>query len=146
MTCIAGLLVRDSQVLLGLRSALRVHYPDVWDIIGGHAHLGERPYDEVVRELQEEIGVTPTHVSLLHVARYSGPVETYDYHIYLVTTWKGTPENLQPEEHAQIGWVSPEQFERMRFAHPAYPDLLRRAVELTREENETVQSDGCENG
>ena len=131
MVCVGGLLVRDGRVLLGLRSAGRAHYPDVWDVFGGHACAGERPREALARELQEEVGVTPTSMSLLHVAPHSGAVESYEYRIYLVTAWEGTPENRQPEEHDQISWVSPAQFENMRLAHPAYVRLFREAIELT---------------
>ena len=122
--------MRDGHVLLGLRSALRAHYPGVWDVFGGHAEHCERPDDAIVRELQEEIGVTPTRISLFDVAQHSGSGESYEYRIYLIATWEGTPENRQPEEHAEIRWVSRQQMENMRFAHPAYLDLCRRALEM----------------
>jgi ADP-ribose pyrophosphatase YjhB (NUDIX family) len=35
---VAGLLVRDQQVLLCHRSAERKWYPNVWDLPGGHVH------------------------------------------------------------------------------------------------------------
>ena len=133
-----GLLVRDGHVLLGLRSALRAHYPDVWDVFGGHAEHGEHADDAIVRELQEEIGVTPTRISLLHVADDSGPVESYEYRIYLITAWEGTPENRQPEEHAEIRWASHEQIDKLRLAHPAYLDLFRRALDMTGPPQRTV--------
>jgi mutator protein MutT len=138
MVCVGGLLVRERRVLLGLRSVLREHYPDVWDVFGGHAYPGEGPHDTLVREMQEEIGVTPTSVSLLHVDQYSGPLESYEYRIYLITEWEGTPENRQPEEHAEICWVSAEQLENIRLAHPAYLHLFRRALELTRPKQQTT--------
>jgi NUDIX domain len=75
MVRVGVLLVRDGQVFVGLRCALRANYPAVWDAFGGHAYHGERPCDALVREQQEEIGVTPTKMSLLHVAQHSGPVE-----------------------------------------------------------------------
>ena len=131
MVCVGGLLVRDGRVLLGLRSARREHYPDVWDVFGGHARTGESPHHALDRELQEELGVTPTSVSLLHIAEQFGPVESYEYRIYLITAWVGTPENRQPEEHDEICWVSPEQFDTMRLAHPAYASLFRQALEVT---------------
>ena len=76
--------------------------------------------------------MTPTNMSLLDVAQYSGPAESYEYRIYLITAWEGTPENRQPEEHAEVCWVSPGQLASMRLAHPAYLDLFRRALAMTR--------------
>ena len=117
---------------MGLRSAARAHYPGVWDVFGGHTCPGESPTDALTRELQEELGVTPTRVSLLDVAQHSGTFESYEYRVYAITAWDGTPENRQPEEHDEIRWVSHEQFENMRLAHPAYVRLFRQALELTR--------------
>ena len=82
-----------------------------------------------MRELQEEIGIKPTNFSLLQVAEHNGADERYDYRIYVVTAWEGTPENLQPEEHDEIRWVAPEQLGSMRLAHPGYAGLLRQAIE-----------------
>ena len=132
MICVGGILVRDGHILLGLRSAVRAHFPDVWDVFGGHAEHEEHPDDAIVRELQEEIGVTPTAMSLLEVAHYSGTVESYEYRIYLIAAWDGTPENRQPEEHTRICWASPEQLNDMPLAHPDYRDVFRRALEMTR--------------
>ena len=129
MVCVGGLLVRDGHVLLGLRSAGRAHYPDVWDLFGGHASPGEPPAEALARELREELGITPTTVSLLHVAQHSGADESYEYRIYLVTAWEGTPENHQSEEHAEIRWVSPEELDSMRLAHPGYLAFLHAAME-----------------
>jgi 8-oxo-dGTP diphosphatase len=125
------LLVREGGVLLGRRSVDRAHFPNVWDLFGGHAEHDESPDDALIRELQEEIGVTPTSMSLLEVAQYSGPVESYEYRIYVITAWDGTPANRQPEEHAEIRWVSSEQLNNMPLAHPAYLDLIHRALGRT---------------
>ena len=58
-------LVRDGQVLLGLRSGNRSIYPGVWDAIGGHADPGESPSEALVRELAEEIQVRPLEFHVL---------------------------------------------------------------------------------
>ena len=138
MVCVGGVLVRDGHILLGLRSAARAHYPDVWDVFGGHARPGEPAEDALARELREEIGITPTGVSLLHVAEHSGADESYEYRIYLITGWEGTPENRQPEEHDEVRWVPTEQLDSIRFAHPGYVALLRHAMELAASASNSV--------
>jgi hypothetical protein len=47
-------------------------------------------------------------------------------HLYLVTTWTGTPTNRQPEEHSTIAWFSESQAAGVQLAHPAYPMLFTR--------------------
>jgi len=50
----------SALVLLGRRAANREFYPDVWDVLGGHLEPGETSEQALVRELREEISVTPT--------------------------------------------------------------------------------------
>ncbi len=57
--CAGAFLYRDGLVLLGLRSQTRSSYPGVWDAIGGHAKPTEAPREALVRELEEEIQITP---------------------------------------------------------------------------------------
>ena len=57
---IAVALIRQSRkVLLGRRSPGRAFFPDVWDLFGGHVEPGEAHRETLVRELQEELGITP---------------------------------------------------------------------------------------
>jgi 8-oxo-dGTP diphosphatase len=124
---VAALIVRSQRVLLGQRSATRLFYPGVWDVFGGHVEPGEQQHETLIRELQEELGITPT--GWRYVERISLPGEGVDpvtLHLYLVTDWTGTPTNRQPEEHSAIGWFSLAQATQLSLAHPSYPALFAR--------------------
>ena len=54
-------------MLLARRSPERLFYPGVWDVIGGHCEKDEAPGDALVREVKEEIGVTPRTVKEIAV-------------------------------------------------------------------------------
>lgn len=56
---VAGVLRRNGRLLLFHRRPDRTHYPDVWDLPGGHVEVGESTIDALVRELAEELGVRP---------------------------------------------------------------------------------------
>jgi hypothetical protein len=45
--------------------------------------------------------------------------------LFEVTAWTGTPFNLQPEEHAEIGWSTIDDACQLGLAHPAYVQLFR---------------------
>lgn len=132
--CVGALLLchRDTltRVLLGKRAADRAFYPDVWDVLGGHCEPGEPPERTLVREVEEEVGVTPTAWQLLD--EFREPLHDRDemlvLHLYVVTAWAGTPHNRLPEEHAAISWFAVEDACRLALAHPQYPTLFRRLI------------------
>jgi hypothetical protein len=55
-------------------------------------------------------------------------VELLIVHLYLVTSWTGTPVNMQPEEHSTIGWFSVEEANRLALADAMYPALFEKYI------------------
>ena len=126
---VAGLIIRSQRILLGQRSAMREFYPGVWDVFGGHVEPGAGYEQTLIRELQEEIDITPTQWNYLEMISLSQPNEGTDLliiHLYLVTDWTGTPTNRQLDEHSAIGWFSLAQAIRLQLAHPVYPMIFSR--------------------
>jgi len=121
---VAALIVRSQKILLGQRSATRTFYPDVWDVFGGHMEPGEQQAATLLRELAEELGITPTEWTVLKTLHK--PSEELTVHLYLVRAWQGTPFNRQPEEHSEIGWFSLAEANQLRLADPSYPTLFER--------------------
>jgi mutator protein MutT len=129
--CVGALLLRgepEPTILLGKRASDRAFYPDVWDVPGGHGEPGESPERTLVRELREEIGVTP--MAWRSLGTFREPVEPDEtplvLHLFAVTAWSGEVSNRQPEEHAEIAWFSVADACRLPLAHPGYPALFRR--------------------
>jgi mutator protein MutT len=102
-------------------------------MFGGHIEPGELPEQTLIRELQEELGITPTqwiHLeTLVEVLPESD--EEIQYVVYVVSVWSGTPVNQQPEEHTSIAWFTLDQAAHLELAHPAYPHLFARAFAAT---------------
>jgi 8-oxo-dGTP diphosphatase len=138
--CVGAALVRavdhvldeSALVLLGRRAANREFYPDVWDVVGGYLGPGETSEQALLRELREEIGVTPKAWASLGEFRESlpGGNGSIVLHLYAVTSWNGTPRNLSPEEHSEVSWFAVEGASRLTLVHPSYPEILRRAASL----------------
>jgi 8-oxo-dGTP diphosphatase len=128
--CAGGLLVRRDQVLLAKRSSERPLYPGVWDLVGGHCEAGEAPRDTLIREVQEEIGVTPRAFEEIAVLAEPRPAEHGEarYHIFLVTNWGGGEPRLQGSEHSELRWVSLECALALPLAHPEYGGLISAAL------------------
>jgi 8-oxo-dGTP diphosphatase len=133
---VAALIVRSGKILLGQRTAERVFYPNVWDMFGGHVEPGEGQEQTLVRELEEELGITPTRWTFLETHRIDLPSSTDElpglliFHLYLVTDWTGTPVNMQPEEHSTIGWFSVEEAALLPLADASYPEIFERYIRL----------------
>ena len=134
--CVGGLLVERRAVprlLLGRRAASRGFYPDVWDVPGGHCAPGEAPEQTLVREFQEELGITPTAWQPLGTFRShtQGSDEGVLLYLYAVTEWTGTPHNRSPAEHAEVAWFSVDDASRLALAHRDYAVLFRCLVAAT---------------
>ena len=113
-------------MLLAKRSDERSFYPGVWDVVGGHCEDDEAPGDALVREVQEEIGVTPHTFEEVAVLSEPHPAEYGEarYHIFLVTAWGGGEPRLQGSEHSELRWVSLECALAFPLAHPGYGGLF----------------------
>jgi len=134
---VAALIVESQMILLGKRSLAREFYPNVWDVFGGHIEPGEHGHQTLVRELQEELGITPTKWTFLETIVASIPeergVQSYQLylHLYLVTAWSGTPVNQQLHEHSSIQWFSLEQALQLDLAHPTYSQIFTKYLITT---------------
>jgi 8-oxo-dGTP diphosphatase len=108
---VVGALVREGRVLLAHRSPNKRAYPDVWDLPGGVIEAGESELGALTRELHEELGVQMTPGSTSHLCRVAaGPAdEPALLSAWLVRAWQGTPANVAPEEHNDIGWFDLEE-------------------------------------
>lgn len=124
---VAALIIQSGRILLGQRPSIRAFYPGVWDVFGGHIEPGEGHEQTLVRELQEELGITPTGWKYLETLLE--PAEELTVHLYLVTAWTGTPGNLQPEEHEAIRWFTLAAAQQLYLADPMYPTLFERYID-----------------
>jgi 8-oxo-dGTP diphosphatase len=133
ISIVAGVLCRQGRLLLGKRSAHRRAYPGVWDLPGGHVEADETVEVALVRELREELGVTATAWRELGMFRAPAMGDerghTLRMHVFLVTTWRGEPRNLQPDEHDEIAWRTPDEAAGLPLAYDGYPALFRAALE-----------------
>lgn len=121
-----GLLYADSRILLGKRTARRTSYPNVWDMPGGHSEPGESLDETLVREMQEEIGITATATTrVATVCIPAAATAAIELHVYVVTKWDGVVRNRQPEEHDEIRWFTIDEACRLPLASPQYPALFR---------------------
>lgn len=94
------------EVLLLQRSRSDDRRPLGWDLPGGNVEYNEDPNEAVLRELQEEAGLTASNLQVFYVG-----TETDDH--YIVTLlYKATAETTEVKlsfEHEQYKWVKPQE-------------------------------------
>lgn len=107
---VVGALILEGRVLLAHRRPEKHVHPDIWDLPGGLIEAGESELEALARELHEELGVHIATGSATHLCRLTaGPDEEPALlSAWLVPDWRGTPANVAPEEHDDIGWFSLE--------------------------------------
>lgn len=119
--------IKGDKFLLVRRAPHKTWYPNHWDLVGGHVEEGEAIEAALIREAQEEVGLTPK--AFRWVAELEEPVESGDvsarYHIFAVTEWIGGNPQLLGDEHTELQWVSIGQARTLNgIAHRGYIHVL----------------------
>ena len=125
---VAEALVRPDEVLLCHRSSSRSWYPDVWDFPGGHVEDGETSQEALRRELMEELGLDIGFVSDPPAFCRVDKSNDLSLRVWVVSSWLGEVQNLEPEEHDDIGWFTREQLTGLSLADNSYLSFLRNLV------------------
>lgn len=121
--------IRDGRLLLGLRASHRRNRPSCWDTIGGHIEPGESAEAALIRELQEEIGITPTdfrRFETIETTETDGVTPAL-WHLFTVTEWTGGEPAISNDEHSEIGWFTFSEAQSLTpLASKAYRSAFAR--------------------
>ncbi len=104
----AAVILRDtrgdpgcSEYLLAQRPPGKA-YADYWEFPGGKVEAGEGFAEALVRELQEELGITVTAMTPWVTRHFVYPHARVAIQFFRVTAWSGV---LQPLEHTGMVWL-----------------------------------------
>jgi len=120
-----GVVVRNpaGDIYVHRRTTTKDVYPGRYDVAaGGVVAAGEDPFHAVVRELEEELGISGVELTRLPEGDYAD--ENTRYHAYLYTcVWDG-PVRHQPEEVEWGDWMSPAELVAKFDEWPFMPDTV----------------------
>ncbi|WJH38322.1 NUDIX hydrolase (plasmid) [Aliirhizobium terrae] len=117
--------IDNGRVLLVRRAAHRKWSANKWDLVGGHVEKGEGLDVALVRECQEEVGLTPRafeHVATLY--EDGDRKRKSPFHIFRVPLWDGGNAQLLGQEHSELGWFAVDGFHEAELAFDAYSDVV----------------------
>ena len=109
----------DGRVLIAQRPPGK-SMAGLWEFPGGKVEKGERPEDTVIREMNEELGVTIKEACL---SPFIFASHTYpDFHLlmplFLCRRWEGI---AQPREGQKVAWVRPKDLALKADRYPMPP-------------------------
>jgi 8-oxo-dGTP diphosphatase len=114
---VVALALHDNQgrCLMHLRGEEK-HHGGLWEFPGGKVESGEKPANALVREIDEELGITLDAASIMPAHFAEETVEAGKTQIvillYTFTGWTGQ-QPVQPSalEGGAVGWFTPAEIE-----------------------------------
>lgn len=98
------LMVKDEQLLLVQRK--NSGFADgLYSLPSGHVEPGESIQEAMVREANEEIGVTidPDSLEFVHVVYHHSDCPYVDFY-WLCTDWAGEIKNMEPDKCSEVAF------------------------------------------
>jgi len=97
--------IKKNKILLSRR--FQTGYEDgKLSVPAGHVEYGETITNVLVREIQEEVGITlmPSQFSLSHIMHRKSDDIRMDF-FFRINSWNGTPKNMEPKKCNELIWV-----------------------------------------
>jgi 8-oxo-dGTP diphosphatase len=117
----------DNRVLVTQRPEGKA-LAGLWEFPGGKLEPGERPEAALIRELEEELGVTVKEPCLAPLTFASYAYETFHLlmPLYICRRWEGV---VQPREAQALKWVRPGKLRELAMP-PADEPLIPPLIDL----------------
>ncbi|MFG1331795.1 (deoxy)nucleoside triphosphate pyrophosphohydrolase [Xanthobacter autotrophicus] len=117
----------DGRVLVAQRPEGKA-LAGLWEFPGGKVEPGERPEATLIRELDEELGITVKEACLAPLTFASHAYETFHLlmPLWICRRWEGT---IQRKEHQALQWLRPARLRDIPMP-PADEPLIPALIDL----------------
>lgn len=103
----------------------KLHKGGYWEFPGGKVELGESAEQGLIRELQEEIDITATELSLFEHFDFDYPEKSLTFDFFTVTDFAGQPYGKEGQEGK---WVTISDLNGYTFPEANQP-VLEKVIE-----------------
>ncbi|MCM2370519.1 NUDIX hydrolase [Aporhodopirellula aestuarii] len=117
---VIGVMFRDDRLLI-IRRSMTVNAPGKLCLPGGGIEAGESEEEALVREMQEEILVDVEPVRLCHRSVTPWGTQLAWWIAHITNEAEPVPN---PEEVAEIHWMTPVEISRARNVLPSLPEFI----------------------
>lgn len=114
---VVGCFIEVNGKILMLKRNNDKHLGGKWGIVNGKAEKGETPKEAMAREIKEESGLSilPKQLTLLKTYMVNQGLYDFDAPIYILKIDKQFEVKLNPNEHSEYKWVTPDEFLKLDF-------------------------------
>ncbi len=105
-------IIRRNGMVLACQRKRNAQYPLQWEFPGGKIENGESPFQALIRELEEELGIAATPGPEYHRQEWDYGDMSFRVYYFPVEVFRGEPVNLAFES---IRWVKPEELRGMNI-------------------------------
>lgn len=117
-----GIIRNAKQQIFITQRAADAHMANKWEFPGGKIEAGESAEQALVRELQEEVGITPQGATLYEKLEYQFPDRHITLWFWLVESWDGEPWGKEGQPGS---WVAQSELDAEMFP-PANEPVISR--------------------
>ena len=122
MTEVVAALIWDGDRFMACQRPAHKARALLWEFVGGKVEAGETKEEALIRECQEELGITVAVEDVFMEVTHEYPDLTVHLTLFNARIAEGVPQKL---EHNDIRWITVEEIDDFAFC-PADVEILER--------------------
>ncbi|HBC5383922.1 8-oxo-dGTP diphosphatase MutT [Citrobacter koseri] len=119
-----GIIRNPNHEVFITQRAADAHMANKLEFPGGKIEAGETPEQALIRELQEEVGITPREATLFEKLEYQFPDRHITLWFWLVDHWEGEPWGKEGQPGR---WIAQDALNAKDFP-PANAPVIEKLI------------------